>query len=104
MPADAIGMALELIFAIGEGAAENRSKGGCLVTIVLFLLLCGGVYWYYESENTPKHLEYVVKGVIRDKLSNNTVVIESQGTKNPYTLSKELYDNKFVGDSIRILK
>jgi hypothetical protein len=104
MAAEAFEMAAELIFAVGEGAAGSKSKGGCFITIVLLLLLVGGVYWYCESENKQNQLEYVVKGVVKDKLSNNTIVIESNGIKNPYTLSKELYDNKFVGDSIRILK
>lgn len=103
MAGEVFEMAAELIFAVGEGAAESRSKTGCLVTIILILLLAGGVYWYCSYEET-KPKQYLVKGVVTDKLSNNNVIIESQGTRILYTLSNELYENKFIGDSIKIVK
>jgi hypothetical protein len=103
MAAEVFEMAAELIFAVGEGAVESRSKTGCLVTIILILLLAGGVYWYCSYEET-KPKQYLVKGIVTDKLSNNNVIIDSNGERSPYTLTKQLYDNKVIGDSIKILK
>lgn len=103
MAAEAFEMVAELIFAVGEGAVQSRSKGGCLVMIILLALLGVGVWYYCDAQET-KPTKYLVKGILHEKLSNNNVVIESNGVTTPFLLTKELYNNKNVGDSIKIIK
>jgi hypothetical protein len=103
MAAEAFEMAAELLFAVGEGAVQSKNPKGCLLSILVLILLGLGI-WYYCDTTETTHTKYLVKGVLHEKLSNNNVVIESKGELTPFLLTKELYDNKNVGDSIKIVK
>lgn len=105
MPADAIGEGLGMLFCVGLDASTTSKKGepnwGCIVVIIV--LIIAGVLLYTVSGDevdTKKNQS----GVIINKLDNNVVLVRGSDGDKIHTISKELYNNKKVNDSIIIIK
>lgn len=102
MPHEAIGEIIAGVAEIGieaAGSSNNKKNGiGCLITTILLILICGGVYFIATAEpRTP------TRGLVTKKLPNNKMVIRTQKGEDVYTINPDLYLNKKEGDSI-ILK
>jgi hypothetical protein len=92
----------DLIVGIAEvgleaaGSSDNKKSGwGCLITTILLILICVGVYFIATAEPTPP-----TKGLVTKKLPDDKMVIKTKKGEDVYTITHELYLNKKVGDSI----
>lgn len=100
MAAEIIGDILGAVFEVGLGAASESKRYGCLIVLIMLALAGGLVYFYINSiENIP-----AVKGVITNKLTEDRVLVRTNKGSDVFTITKDLYVNKKVGDSITITR
>ena len=91
--ADILGAVIE----VALGAAGESKRYGCLIFILLLAFLGGLIYFVSTIEPKPD-----LKGIITDKLSKERVLVTTKKGNDVITISKELYINKKIGDSIII--
>lgn len=97
MAGEIIGDVIGAILEVALGAATESKKYGCLIMLVILLLIGGLIYFVVDYKE-----KHPIKGIIMNKLSNDRVLLKTKNGDDVFVITRELYRNKEVGDSISI--